>query len=156
MGEWVTKTLWSLLWLPLKISGGWIRVCVCVCVCVSMSLFKYNCISCLRVLNHVLKLTTEFDWKLSTWREKLNLHSFRYLHTLHGFLPLWLKNWSCTGFDSENLNKFYANLKDIHNFSQSWFQNGNRNIFGVWLSTSFELNYKSYLLKWRPQSLLVI
>lgn len=86
MGEWVTKTLWSLLWLPLKISGGWIRGYVCVCVC--MSLFKYNCISCLKVLNHVLKLTAEFDWKLSTWWEKLNLHSFRYLHTLHGFLPL--------------------------------------------------------------------
>ena len=61
MGEWVTKTLWSLLWLPVKISGGWICVCVCVsvcvsvsvsvCVCVCMSLFKYNCIRCLKVLN---------------------------------------------------------------------------------------------------------
>ena len=108
---WSEQCLWVLLRLPsfsyrLWVSGsqrhsgafsgclsksqedGLGCVCVCVCVCVSMSLFKYNCISCLRVLNHVLKLTTEFDWKLSTSREKLNLHSFRYLHTLHGFLPL--------------------------------------------------------------------
>ena len=86
MGEWVTKTLWSRLWLPLKILGGWISVCVCVCVCLYVS-FQIQLYQLPQSLEYVLKLTAEFDWKLSTWREKLNLHSFRYLHTLHGFLP---------------------------------------------------------------------
>lgn len=59
-------------------------VCLCMCLYVSLQIQLYQLP---QSLEYVLKLTTEFDWKLSTWREKLNLHSFRYLHTLHGFLP---------------------------------------------------------------------
>lgn len=31
VGEWVAEKLWSLLWLPLKISGAWI-VCLCLLI----------------------------------------------------------------------------------------------------------------------------
>lgn len=67
-------------------------------------------------LEQIQKLTTEFNQKLNTWKEKLNLHSFRNQHNPPGFLSGFYPD-PAIGFDGEkDLSKFCANLKGIGSF----------------------------------------